>query len=84
MGVVGALLGMAERPDMGAWLGLIRARTLVLTGADDTIIPPRESEALAQAIPSAQLNLIPQAGHLVAFEAPAAFNEILLAWLARA
>ena len=84
MGVVGALLGMAERPDMGAWLGLIRARTLVLTGADDTIIPPSESEALAQAIPSAQLNLIPQAGHLVAFEAPAAFNEILLAWLARA
>ncbi len=82
-GVVGALLGMAERPDMGACLGQIRVPTLVVTGADDTIIPPSESEALAKAIPNAQLNLIPAAGHLVAFECAEAFNEVLRVWMAK-
>lgn len=81
-GVVSALLGMAERPDAGLWLGKIKARTLVIAGADDTIIPPRESEALMMAIPTAQLKLIPKAGHLVAFERPDAFNEALREWLA--
>ncbi|HJW71531.1 MAG TPA: alpha/beta fold hydrolase [Geothrix sp.] len=80
-GVIGALLGMADRPDAGAWLGAIKARTLVITGADDSIIPPSESEALARAIPGAQLELIPHAGHLVAFEQPEAFNRALAAWL---
>ena len=80
-GVIGALLGMAERPDAGAWLGAIKARTLVITGAEDSIIPPSESEALARAIPGARLKLIPHAGHLVAFEQPEAFNKALAAWL---
>lgn len=81
-GVIGALLGMAERPDAGAWLGAIRVPTLVVTGLDDVIIPFSESEALAKAIPGAQLELITNAGHLVAFEQAVAFNEILQIWLA--
>lgn len=80
-GVIGALLGMAERPDAGTWLGTIRVPALVITGADDTIIPPSESEALAKAIPGAQLKLIPKAGHLVAFEQADAFNAALGDWL---
>ncbi|GLH70365.1 alpha/beta hydrolase [Geothrix rubra] len=82
-GVVGALLGMAERPDAREWLGGIRVPTLVIAGEDDAIIPTLESEALAKAIPGAQLKLIPRAGHLVAFEQPEAFNEALRDWLAR-
>lgn len=81
-GFIGALLGMAERPDAGAWLGKIRVRTLVIAGTDDTLIPPSESEALMMAIPGAQLKLIPKAGHLVAFERADAFNEALWVWLA--
>lgn len=80
-GVIAALLGMALRPDAGNWLGAIRVPTLVITGSDDTIIPPSESEALAKAIPEAQLKLIPQAGHLVAFEQAEAFNAALEDWL---
>jgi pimeloyl-ACP methyl ester carboxylesterase len=83
-GVVGALLGMAERPDMGPSAGQIRTRTLVVTGTGDVIMPPAESEALAKAIPGAQLELIPGAGHLVALEAPEAFNAVLKVWLAGA
>ena len=81
-GVMSALLGMAERPDAGDWLGKIRVPTLVITGSDDTVIPPIESEALAKAIPEAQLRVIPHAGHLVAFEQPEAFNEAMRDWLA--
>lgn len=81
-GVISALLGMAERPDAGSWLGKIRVRTLVIAGADDTIIPPSESETLMMGIPSAQLKIIPKAGHLVAFEQPDAFNDALREWLA--
>ena len=83
-GVIGALLGMAERPDAGDWAGEIRVPTLVVAGADDILILPSESQSLAKAIPDAQLTLIPGAGHLVAFEQPDAFNEALSAWLIRA
>jgi pimeloyl-ACP methyl ester carboxylesterase len=81
-GVVSALLGMAERPDAGAWLDKIQVPTLVIAGADDTIIPPSESEALTKAISNAQLKVIFDAGHLVAFEQYGAFNEALRDWLA--
>jgi pimeloyl-ACP methyl ester carboxylesterase len=83
-GVIAALLGMAERPDSTPSLGQIRVPTLVVTGADDTVIPPAESEALAKNIPGAQLRVIPNAGHLVAFERADEFNAALREWLHRA
>jgi pimeloyl-ACP methyl ester carboxylesterase len=83
-GVIGALLGMAERPDATGELARISVPTLVITGADDTLIPPTESEKLAQAIPGSQLNIIPHAGHLVAFEQPDKFNHVLEEWMDRA
>jgi pimeloyl-ACP methyl ester carboxylesterase len=83
-GVIGALLGMAERPDSTPSLANIRVPTLVITGADDTVIPPAESDLLAKNIAGAQLKVIPNAGHLVAFEKPQEFNAALREWLARA
>jgi 3-oxoadipate enol-lactonase len=81
-GVIGALLGMAERPDMGTWLGQVRVPTLVVAGADDTIIPPSESEALGEAIPGAKVEIIAHGGHLIAFERADAFNDLLRVWIA--
>jgi 3-oxoadipate enol-lactonase len=83
-GVIGALLGMSERPDASAELAGISVPTLIITGADDMLIPPTESEKLAQTIPGSQLNIIPHAGHLVAFEQPDKFNHVLEEWLDRA
>lgn len=80
-GVIGALLGMADRPDAGDWIGTIRVPTLVVAGAEDILILPSESQTLAKGIPDAHLTLIPRAGHLVAFEQPEAFNEGLSTWL---
>jgi pimeloyl-ACP methyl ester carboxylesterase len=80
-GVIGALLGMAARPDSTPFLGDLRMKALVIAGADDMLIPPTESEAMAAALPDATLKLIPDAGHLVAFEQPDAFNEALKDWM---
>ncbi len=80
-GVIGALLGMAERPDSTGLLARLAVPTLVITGADDRLIPPAESEQLAKQIPGAQLRVIPHAGHLVAFEQPEEFNRALQEWL---
>lgn len=82
-GVIAALLGMAERQDSTPLLGQIQVPTLVVTGAADTVIPPSESEALAKGIAGAELQVIPDAGHLVAFERPAEFNAALGRWLER-
>ena len=82
-GVIGALLGMAERPDSTPLLRQIKVPTHVVAGAADLIIEPAESQTMAQAIPGSQLQVIPDAGHLVAYEQPEAFNASLREWLER-
>ncbi|WP_406697051.1 alpha/beta fold hydrolase [Singulisphaera sp. Ch08] len=79
--VAGALRGMAARPDRTNDLARIHVPTLVLVGEDDTITPPNEARAMAQAIPGAQLEIIPHAGHLAPLENPSASNEAILRFL---
>jgi pimeloyl-ACP methyl ester carboxylesterase len=79
----GALAGMAERPDATPSLAALTMPALVVAGAEDALIPPRESERLAQGLPSANLVIIPGAGHVVAFEDPEAFDHALGTWLSR-
>jgi pimeloyl-ACP methyl ester carboxylesterase len=81
VGVNGALLGMAERPDSTALLSQIVVPTLIITGTDDAIVPREESEKMAQGIRGSQLREIFPAGHLVAFEQPEEFNRVLKEWL---
>jgi len=47
--------------------------TLVITGAQDVLIPARNSEILAERIPEAKLHIIPNAGHAFFNEARDAF-----------
>ncbi|MEO8547021.1 MAG: alpha/beta fold hydrolase [Sphingomicrobium sp.] len=54
----------------------IAVPTLVLVGDHDTITPPALSEALANAIPGARLQIIAGAGHLTNIEMPDHFNAI--------
>jgi len=81
VGVIGALLGMAERTDSTQLLAQIEVPTLVITGTDDAVMPREESEKLAHGIPGSQLRAIYPAGHLVAFEQPDEFNRVLQDWL---
>ena len=47
-------------------------------------MPPSVMEHVHEAIPSSALKLVPGAGHSVYFEAPDAFNEIVLGFLSDA
>jgi 3-oxoadipate enol-lactonase len=79
--VAGALRGMAQRPDRTGDLARIAVPTLVLAGAEDQLIPLDESRRMAEAIPRAQLVVLPEAGHLAPLENPAASNAAMLKFL---
>jgi pimeloyl-ACP methyl ester carboxylesterase len=79
--VAGALRGMARRLDRTAELPQIDVPTLVLVGADDVITPSDESRRMAEAIPNAQLVVVPHAGHLAPLENPAVANAAILGFL---
>lgn len=76
-----ALLG---RPEQESLLPQIDRPALVLTGALDAWSPPPQHEAMAGALPHAELTIVPEAGHMIQGEAPAAVNDAISAWLARA
>jgi len=76
-GVVGALMGMKERPDSTPTLSQIDKPTLILHGADDQLIPPKEAEAMQAAIKNSTLKILPEAGHLLNLEQPELFNQAL-------
>lgn len=60
----------------------IEAPTLVIAGGKDVGTPVAMSKAIADAIPGAKLAVIPGAAHLSAVEDPAAFNKLVLEFLA--
>jgi len=84
VGVIGAQLGMAERPDSTPILPTINVPTLAVFGDQDVITPAEtEGRSLAAAIPGAELVIIPNAGHLASLEQPGVFNVTIREFLAR-
>jgi pimeloyl-ACP methyl ester carboxylesterase len=71
---------MARR-DQGDLLSTIRCPVLILCGADDQLTPPIVHEAMAQDIPGARLEIIPDCGHLATLEQPAAVAAAMRHWL---
>ena len=57
--------------DGSAQLGRIAARTLVVTGDSDMLIPPENSQRIVEGIPDAKLAVLPEANHLFWIEKPA-------------
>lgn len=72
-----------HRNDLRPLLAGIRCPTLVLVGAEDAWSPPAQHEAIAAAIPAAELAIVPESGHMVTLEAPERVNTELRRWLAR-
>lgn len=73
--VTAALRGLAARPDRVPILPAIKVPTLIITGSKDELIPVKESEAMAAAIPGSRLVVIPDVAHLSNVEDPEAFNK---------
>lgn len=69
-GLAQALAAMRDREDARPLLETITVPTLVVAGAEDGLIPPAETRALAAAIRNAHLAMIPDAGHLPPLEQP--------------
>jgi 3-oxoadipate enol-lactonase len=82
-GVLGDLISMKERPDSTPLLSQIRLPTLILAGADDQIIPLKETQSMQASIPEARLVVIPGTGHLLNLENPEAFNQAVRDFLSR-
>jgi pimeloyl-ACP methyl ester carboxylesterase len=60
----------------------IRAPTLISVAAQDILVPPRFSQALAERMPDATFRLIEGAGHGYFWERPDVFNQMCLEFLA--
>jgi pimeloyl-ACP methyl ester carboxylesterase len=65
-----------------AYLGEIRAPTLVITGTADQLTPTKYAHFLAQNIPGAQLVLVENAGHMVMLERPREVGEAVARFVA--
>ncbi|MBX3291141.1 MAG: alpha/beta hydrolase [Acidobacteria bacterium] len=62
-------------------VGSITARTLVVTGARDTVVPKQNSINLASNIPNSRLEIIEEAGHMVFIEKAGEFNKLVVDFL---
>jgi 3-oxoadipate enol-lactonase len=81
-GLVGALGAMRDRAGSESLLPTLAGiPTLVMVGAADILTPPEQARAMAEAIPGAQLAIVPGAGHLPPVEQPAATTENLREFL---
>jgi pimeloyl-ACP methyl ester carboxylesterase len=69
--------------DALARLGAITCPTLVAVGEEDQLAPLRFSREIAAAIPHAEFQTVPQAGHVFFWEKPAEFNALVLSFLSK-
>lgn len=81
--MVGDQLGMLERPDSSPMLDQINVPTLLIHGADDRLIPLEDMRILQAKIPTSELQIIPDAGHMVNMEQPLQFNRAVSVFLRR-
>lgn len=69
------------RPDSQPVLATINCPTLVICGENDLITPPAMATEMAGGIPGAQLEIIPQCGHLSALDRPETVSRLLTDWI---
>lgn len=80
-GLANLFHAVAHRRDVTPQLSTVRVPTLIVAGELDPLWPPAAQVEVADSIPSARLAIIPDAGHLVMEEQPAAFAAAVLPFL---
>lgn len=67
--------------DSRADLGRVAAPTLVISGAEDPATPPDHGKVLAEGIPGARFEVVPDAAHLASYQRPEVVTGLLAAHL---
>jgi 3-oxoadipate enol-lactonase len=80
-GAADAARAMARRDDSVRLVKKLAVPLLAITGAQDALIAPEESERMASAAPQGRLEIIEGAGHLSNLEAPDRFNAAVRTFL---
>lgn len=71
----------SRRPNFVSQLPSLNVPTLVLSGADDKIVPVEQSQRLANDIPNASFVTFPSCGHTPQDECPDLFVQAVTDWL---
>lgn len=80
---IAQIRAILDAPDeLRAELVNITVPTLVITGSQDSLTPVGDAEELAELIPGARLEVLGGAAHGLMVEAPNAYNEAVLRFLA--
>ena len=75
--IVAALRALRDRPDRNADLAAIAAPAMVIAGAQDAVIPPAATRALAAGLRRGRLAVVEGAGHLAPMERPAVVASLV-------
>lgn len=81
--LVAVQAGLATRPDSMSTVATINVPVLAIAGGEDGAVTPAEMEALRAAPGGCEYYLLPDAGHLAAYEQPEVVGKIFAAWLSR-
>jgi 3-oxoadipate enol-lactonase len=76
-----AQVGAGATHDVTERLGSITCPTLIMTGAEDQVVPPGNAELLAKKIPGAQVAVLPGLGHHFPIEDPTTTIATIRAFL---
>lgn len=68
---------MAARTLPAADLKGLTVPALFISGTEDVVFPPPAAAALANLVPGAKLESVPEAGHSVYFQRPEIFNRLV-------
>lgn len=67
--------------DLSESIGKIETPTLIIWGAEDNTVPLSDAGIVADEWPSAELRILPKAGHWPHFESPAATRRLVASYL---
>jgi pimeloyl-ACP methyl ester carboxylesterase len=79
--LVAVQAGLATRPDSVPTVATIDVPVLAIAGGEDPGVTPAEMEAFHQAPGGCEFHMLPDAGHLAAYEQPQKVAALLAEWL---
>jgi pimeloyl-ACP methyl ester carboxylesterase len=74
-------IALRDRMDSSTTLATITCPVSIICGDEDELCAVSVHEAMALAIPNAELEVVAQCGHLSTLEQPLAVNSALTHWL---